>query len=99
MKIVADKDIPFIENYFGACGFLVLKPGRTIQRSDLMDLDLLLFRFVRLVSEYLLKDTPVKFVGTVTTGIDHLDTLWLDHAKIGWSSAAGYNAQAVSEYV
>lgn len=99
LKIVADVDLPFIKEYFGGEGELVLKPGRLIERADLIDADLLLVRSITLVNEKLLKGTAVKFVGTVTTGVDHLDTVWLDQAGITWRAAAGYNAAPVSDYV
>lgn len=99
MKIVADLEIPFIKEYFQACGELVLKPGRSLEQPDLKDADLLLVRSVTRVDERLLHDTAVKFVGSVTAGIDHLDTAWLEQAGIRWSAAAGYNADAVSDYM
>jgi erythronate-4-phosphate dehydrogenase len=99
LKIVADLELPFIEDYFGGEAELLLRPGRLIRREDLVDADLLLVRSVTSVNEALLQDTAVKFVGTVTSGIDHLDTAWLDKAGIQWLSAAGYNAPPVSDYV
>lgn len=99
LKIVADCDLPFIRDYFADAGELVLKPGRFLERQDLLDADLLLVRSVTLVNENLLRGTAVKFVGTVTTGIDHLDTTWLDRNGILWRSAAGYNAVPVADYV
>lgn len=99
MKIVADEAIPFIKNYFSHVGQLVLKPGRLIIREDLIDSDILLVRSVTPVNENLLRGTAVKFVGSVTTGIDHLDTSWLDQAHISWQAATGYNAIPVSDYV
>lgn len=99
MKLVADIDLPFVRDYFGSAGNLVLKPGRLIDHADLLDADLLLVRSITKVDEALLQGTPVKFVGTVTTGVDHLDTAWLDQAGIPWRSAAGYNALPVAEYV
>ncbi len=99
LKLVADIDLPFVRDYFGSAGSVVLKPGRLIERADLLDADVLLVRSITRVDEALLRGTPVKFVGTVTTGVDHLDTVWLDQAGILWRSAAGYNAQPVAEYV
>jgi len=40
----------------------------------------------------------VKFVGTATIGTDHLDRAYLDKRGIPWCSAAGCNANSVSEY-
>ncbi|HSW93158.1 MAG TPA: 4-phosphoerythronate dehydrogenase [Gammaproteobacteria bacterium] len=99
MKIVADENIPLVEHYFGESGELILKSGRAIQRSDVIDADILLVRSVTRVDETLLKNTAVKFVGSATSGADHLDTVWLDQEKIRWCIAAGCNAMAVAEYV
>jgi erythronate-4-phosphate dehydrogenase len=99
MKIVADQDIPFISHYFGGLGEISLKLGRTLTREDVLTADILLVRSVTLVNQALLDKTKVKFVGSVVSGMDHLDTIWLDQAGIRWSSAAGCNATAVAEYV
>jgi len=88
-----------VHAYFAEEGELFVKPGRAIERADLLDADVLLVRSLTRVDERLLGGTPVKFVGTVTSGIDHLDTAWLDQAGIRWQAAAGYNAQPVAEYV
>jgi erythronate-4-phosphate dehydrogenase len=98
MKIVADENIPLLENYFKHAE-LVLKPGRSITKTDLVDADILLVRSITKVDKDLLQDTSVKFVGSVTTGYDHLDIAWLSQQKIDWSIAEGCNANAVVQYV
>lgn len=99
MKIVADENIPLVDYYFGGLGEVVLKPGRAIQSIDLIDADVLLVRSVTQVNQTLLQNSKVKFVGSTTIGIDHMDTEWLQHAGIGFSTAKGCNAVAVVEYV
>lgn len=99
MKIVADVHIPFVKEYFGIYGELIMKTGRTIARPDVEDADILLVRSVTHVDEKLLTDTSVKFVGSVTAGADHLDTKWLDEVGIAWSVAVGFNAPPVADYV
>ncbi|VVC76663.1 Erythronate-4-phosphate dehydrogenase [Aquicella siphonis] len=99
MKIVADSHIPFIRDYFGAYGELVLCPGREITRDDVKNADVLLVRSITHVDQKLLDGSRVKFVGSVTAGADHLDTRWLDDAGISWSVAAGFNAPPVADYV
>ena len=99
MKIVADENIPALANYFGSADELVLKRGRDITRNDLLDADVLLVRAVTRVDRDLLDNTKVKFVGSAATGIDHLDTQWLEQANIKWYAARGSNAVAVAEYV
>jgi erythronate-4-phosphate dehydrogenase len=99
MKIVADESIPMVKDYFGHADELVLKPGRTITRDDVLTADILLVRSVTTVDRDLLNGTAVKFVGSATSGFDHLDTDWLDKAGIQWYAAEGCNTVAVVEYV
>lgn len=99
IKIIADKQIPFIKEYFGAYGELLLLPGRDIAAADVRDADMLLVRSITRVDEALLAGSKVKYVGSVTAGADHLDTRWLDQAGIAWNVAAGFNAPPVADYV
>jgi erythronate-4-phosphate dehydrogenase len=99
MKIVADENIPLLDHYFGDLGELLVKPGRAITHEDVRDADLLLVRSVTHVDKHLLENSSVKFVGSATTGADHLDTHWLNEAGIRWAIARGCNSEAVAEYV
>jgi erythronate-4-phosphate dehydrogenase len=99
MKIIADENIPLLDHYFGSLGQLILKPGRDIVRNDVLDADVLLIRSVTQINQALLEGTTVKFVGSTTTGSDHIDTVWLNQANIRWSVASGCNSVAVVEYV
>jgi erythronate-4-phosphate dehydrogenase len=99
MKIVADENIPLLHHFFGDLGELILKSGREMTRNDVLDADILLVRSVTKVNQALLENTSVQFVGSVATGDDHIDTIWLNQAGIKWSTAAGCNATAVVEYV
>src|SRR6187551_3385007 len=99
MKIIADDRIPFVKEYFAKCGNLQLMSGRDIGAADVKDADVLLVRTVTQVDKKLLKNSKVKFVGSVTAGADHLDAKWLDDAGIAWHVAAGFNAPPVADYV
>ena len=99
LTIVADENIPALEEYFGDLGTLVRLPGRTLTREQLLHADILLVRSVTRVDEALLAGTPVRFVGSCTIGTDHLDTGWLEGRGIHWSAAPGCNANSVVEYV
>jgi erythronate-4-phosphate dehydrogenase len=99
MKLITDNKIPHIAAFFTACDEIVYLPGEHIQRAHLMDADLLLVRTVTPVNESLLHGTPIKWVGTATTGTDHVDTAWLSQNQIAFSDAAGANAHAVLDYV
>lgn len=99
MKILADENIPLVEEAFGALGEIRLMPGREMTADDVKDCEILLVRSVTRVDEALLKNSAVKFVGSATIGIDHLDTAYLEANAIQWSSAPGSNADSVADYV
>src|SRR5579871_4481235 len=98
MKIVADQDIPYLTQFFQA-DELTLLPGRAIGEAALQNADVLLVRSITQVNETLLKNTQVKWVGSLTAGLDHLDTAWLDAHDIAYRACAGFNAPPVADYV
>ncbi|MFV1872894.1 MAG: 4-phosphoerythronate dehydrogenase [Oleiphilus sp.] len=99
MKIVADENIPLINRFFEEFGDVVVLPGREISRNDLIDADILIVRSITQVNEALLHDTPVKFVGSCTIGMDHIDSRYLDSRGIKYTNAPGCNANSVVEYL
>lgn len=99
MKIVADENIPLVKELFGSSGEVSLIPGRSIQPHDVKAADILLVRSMTPVDKNLLVGSQVKFVGTATAGIEHIDTNYLKKAGIIFANAAGSNANAVAEYV
>lgn len=99
MKIVADENIPLVEHYFGRYGTILQKRGRSITQADVKDADILLVRAVTNVNKELLQQSNVKFVGSTTTGFDHLDMTYLESSGIRWGISKGCNATAVVEYV
>jgi erythronate-4-phosphate dehydrogenase len=99
MRIVADENIAEVVQYFGGSDELVLAPGRQINAGLVRDADVLLVRSVTRVNEALLRDSRCRFVGTATSGIDHVDTAFLQSAGMAFASARGCNAEAVTDYV
>jgi len=99
MKIVADPNIPFVEEAFGSLGDIVLAPGRQINAATALDADVLLVRSVTPVNAALLDGSRVRFVATATIGTDHVDEACLRERGIGFASAAGSNANSVAEYI
>ncbi len=99
MHIVADENIPLLDEFFAAFGSIRRLPGRSISASDVRDADLLLVRSVTQVNRTLLEGSRVRFVGTCTIGTDHLDLDYFAEAGIAWSSAPGCNARGVVDYV
>ncbi|MGE8310635.1 MAG: NAD(P)-dependent oxidoreductase, partial [Pseudomonas protegens] len=99
MLIVADENIPLIEEFFAGFGEIRRFPGRAIDRATVEQADVLLVRSVTQVDRQLLEGSPVRFVGTCTIGTDHLDLEHFQQAGITWSSAPGCNARGVVDYV
>ncbi|MEK9765482.1 MAG: 4-phosphoerythronate dehydrogenase PdxB, partial [Thalassolituus sp.] len=99
MRIVADENIPLIDQFFGELGDIVRVAGRTMTAEDVAEADMLLVRSVTRVDEALLAGSKVKFVGTATIGTDHIDLDYLNEKGIGFTSSPGCNAQAVVDYV
>ena len=97
LRIVADANMPGLD---GIPGLAVdYQEGRSICREHLENADALLVRSVTRVDENLLAGTGVRFVGTATSGFDHVDRVYLADAGIGFSHAPGSNANSVVEYV
>ena len=99
MRIVADENIPLLDEFFAGFGEIRRLPGRAIDRAALADAELLLVRSVTRVDRALLAGSPVRFVGTCTIGTDHLDLDYFQQAGIAWASAPGCNARGVVDYV
>tara|TARA_R110001583_G_scaffold163645_1_gene315750 strand:+ start:1107 stop:2306 length:1200 start_codon:yes stop_codon:yes gene_type:complete len=109
VQIVADENIPLLEQFFSEFGEIRKVAGRTMTSEDVKDADILLVRSVTKVNETLIANSPVKFIGTCTIGTDHIDLAYLDavnqqrrannQQKIAFSSAPGCNAEAVVDYV
>ncbi|WP_194868898.1 4-phosphoerythronate dehydrogenase [Pseudoalteromonas sp. PPB1] len=100
MKILADQNMPLVEEFFSDLGVVKRFDGRSLTPHQLADADVLLTRSVTQVNSALLAEaTQLKFVGTATIGVDHIDRPLLAERDIGFASAPGCNAVAVAEYV
>ena len=99
LTTLADENIPFAREAFGTLGDVRLAHGRRITRDLLRDVDLLVVRSITRVDEPLLAGTRVRFVGTATSGSDHV--VVGDLARLGTTfyAALGCNANAVAEYM
>ncbi len=99
MKIVADQSIPVVKSLFDTMGDVHLVDSRNISQVELVDADILIVRTVTQVNRALLENTAIRFVVSATSGIDHIDTEYLDQQSIGFVHVAGCNARSVAEYV
>lgn len=100
MKILIDENMPYAEQLFSQLGEVILKPGRSLTSDDLVDIDALMIRSVTKVNSALLaKANKLKFVGTATAGMDHVDQQLLREKGIYFTAAPGCNKVGVAEYV
>lgn len=99
MKIVADENMPFAKESFSTLGEVAVMSGRAMTREAVKDASILAVRSITKVNADLLEGTAVRFVGTATIGVDHVDEEYLKSRSIGFSSAPGSNADSVAEYI
>lgn len=100
MKIYYDENMPFAREFFGSLGQLQAFSGRELTTEQIADADVLLVRSITKVNQQLLANNKqLKFVGTATIGVDHIDQSYLATRNIAFSSAPGCNAISVAEYV
>ena len=93
------KNIPLVNDFFSHIGEITTKPGRQICNQDLLDIDVLLVRSVTNVDKNLLQNTPVKFVASATSGVNHVKLSELNSLGIRFANALGSNANSVAQYV
>jgi len=99
LRIVADQNIPGVTRVFDRFGRVVTKPGSEISSIDVRNADILLVRSVTAVDQALLDGSSVRFVGSATSGVDHVDRAHLDEHGIEFAYAPGSNASSVADYV
>lgn len=99
MLIVADRNMPLLDEFFGPLGEIRRVEGRRMGPDDVAGADLLLVRSVTRVDQHLLARAQPAFVGSATIGTDHVDLGYLRARGIPFASAPGCNAIAVAEYV
>ena len=100
LSIVADRQIVFVEQAFSVFGNVLALDGKAIITPDVVrQADVLLVRSVTQVKAALLAGSKVRFIGSATSGTDHIDKNWLGEQDIFFADAAGSNARAVAEYV
>ncbi|MBL0175200.1 MAG: 4-phosphoerythronate dehydrogenase [Ignavibacteria bacterium] len=101
MRILADDNIPSIRDACAGLGDVTLYAANDAAALPalLRETDAFLCRSTVKVGEDLIKDTPVRFVATATSGTEHIDVGALEARGIRVASAAGSNALSVAEYV
>lgn len=99
IKIIADKNIPFLKGvaeYFGNVSYLA---GADFTKEAIKDADVLIVRTVTYFDESLLEGSSVKLICSATIGYDHIDTDYCDRKGIVWKNAPECNSQSVQQFV
>jgi erythronate-4-phosphate dehydrogenase len=99
MIVAADGDIPYIREALAGAGEVRLFAGRTVRPADVREADAIIVRTITRVDAGLLEGSKVRFVGTASAGMDHLEQDYLAAHGTQVASAAGANANSVAEYV
>jgi len=99
VRLVTDKDIPFLEGVLDPYASVICLPGRAIRREDLVQADGLIIRTRTKCDANLLEGTPLRFIATATIGFDHIDTEYCQRKGISWFHAPGCNASGVEQYL
>ena len=99
MKIVADKDVPFLNGVLEPYGEVLYKKGAEITNDDVKDADALILRTRTICNAELLDGSSVKLIATATIGTDHVDFDYCNAHGIEVQNAAGCNAGGVMQYV
>ncbi len=99
LRIIADENIPHVREAFQALGDVLTCPGRELRAADVREAEILLVRSVTPVDASLLANSRVCFVGSATTGTDHIDAAFLRAQGIAFANAPGSNADSVVEYI
>lgn len=99
MKIIADRDIPFLQGVAEHYGEVEYIAGIDFSNTRVQDADVLIIRTVARMDEAMLKDTNVKLICSATAGFDHIDTAYCEANGITWRNAPGCNADSVAQYI
>jgi erythronate-4-phosphate dehydrogenase len=98
VRVIADENINGLE-CFERIADLTRVSGRTISAEHIKNADALLIRSVSKIHQNLLHNSPVRFIASATSGIDHVDVDYLQKNNIHFSYAPGSNANSVIQYV
>jgi erythronate-4-phosphate dehydrogenase len=97
--VVVDENIPGVHALLDGVAAVRTAVGREIDPATLEGAQALLVRSVTPVNEALLAGSQLRFIGSATSGTDHVDLEYLRSAGIPFAHAPGSNANSVVEYV
>ncbi len=99
--IVVDRTIPFLTELLAPIEPVTRVEVQTLRRDDLVRLDCraLFIRSSLRITPDLIEATAIEFIGSVTSGCDHIAPEVLEDKRYRIALAPGANANAVAEYV
>ncbi|MDR0517366.1 MAG: 4-phosphoerythronate dehydrogenase [Fibromonadaceae bacterium] len=99
MLITIDKTIKDLHGVFEPCFSVQYLDSNEISKEKLKDSIALIVRSTKKYGAEILEGTNIKFIGTVTSGYEHIDTEFCEQKGIFWANAHGSNAKSVAEYI
>ena len=104
MRLLVDNKIPFFEEYLKKIknhDQFIIKyfDDSNLENDDYQNADALFIRSTTRVDSKLLLKSPIKFIGSATSGYDHFDNDILNNSKCTSYVASGCNASAVVNWV
>ena len=99
MKIIVEKNIPFIKGLLEPWAEINYLAPEEINREKMLDADALITRTRTRCDKGLLEGSRCRLIATATIGTDHIDLDYCKEAGITVANAPGCNAPAVAQYV
>lgn len=99
MKVVIENKIPYVNGVFEPVAQAEYLPATAIVPAAVRDADALLVRTRTRCDAALLEGSRMRFIGSPTIGIDHIDLAWCQEHGITVNNAPGCNAPAVAQWV
>ncbi|MFT7288413.1 MAG: erythronate-4-phosphate dehydrogenase [Halieaceae bacterium] len=99
IRLLADENIVGLEQLPEDEVEVHVVSGRDLSPARLQGFDALWVRSVSRVDEALIAGSTLRFIGTATAGLEHIDQQALAKQGIAFAAAPGANANAVVEYV
>jgi len=99
MKLVIDKEIPFIEGVFEPYAEILYKEGKDIAPKDVADADAMIIRTRTRCDASLLEGSSVKLISLASVGLDNIDIEYCRANSIHVQNASGSSVGGVMNYV
>lgn len=99
MRLIADKNIPFLKGVLEPFFDVEYYSGSDITAEIVRNADALIIRTRTVCDSNLLAGSKVKFIGSATIGFDHIDTNYCASNNITWVNAPGCNSAGVQQWV